>query len=52
MKRIAFVQACWHKEIVDQCRTSFTAEIAGRGLTKATSISSKFRKHPAKAVAG
>ncbi len=32
MKRIAFVQACWHKEIVDQCRTSFTAEIARHGF--------------------
>jgi 6,7-dimethyl-8-ribityllumazine synthase len=31
-KRIAFVQACWHKEIVDQCRTSFTAEIARYGF--------------------
>src|SRR5690349_4557313 len=31
-KRIAFVQACWHKEIVDRCRTSFTAEIAKLGF--------------------
>src|SRR5579863_9903617 len=31
-KRVAFVQACWHKEIVDQCRTSFTAEIAKYGF--------------------
>ena len=30
-RRIAFVQACWHKEIVDRCRTSFTAEIARHG---------------------
>ena len=29
--RIAFVQACWHKEIVDQCRTSFFAEMAKHG---------------------
>src|SRR4051794_35546360 len=30
--RIAFVQACWHKEIVDQCRLSFTSEIAKLGF--------------------
>ena len=29
--RIAFVQACWHKDIVDRCRISFTAEIAKHG---------------------
>jgi 6,7-dimethyl-8-ribityllumazine synthase len=31
-RRIAFVQACWHKEIVDRCRVSFTAEIAKQGF--------------------
>ena len=31
-RRIAFVQACWHKDIVDRCRTSFTAEIAKHGF--------------------
>jgi len=25
--RIAFIQACWHKDIVDQCRSAFIAEI-------------------------
>jgi 6,7-dimethyl-8-ribityllumazine synthase len=30
-RRIAFVQACWHKDIVDRCRISFTAEIAKYG---------------------
>ena len=30
-RRIAFVQACWHKDIVDRCRISFTAEIAKHG---------------------
>ena len=30
-RRIAFVQACWHKDIVDRCRESFTAEIAKHG---------------------
>ena len=31
-KRIAFVQAGWHKEIVDRCRTAFIAEIAKHGF--------------------
>ncbi|HXC29331.1 MAG TPA: 6,7-dimethyl-8-ribityllumazine synthase [Stellaceae bacterium] len=31
-KRIAFVQACWHKEIVDQCRVSFSSEIEQHGF--------------------
>jgi 6,7-dimethyl-8-ribityllumazine synthase len=31
-RRIAFVQACWHKEIVDRCRVSFTAEVAKHGF--------------------
>jgi 6,7-dimethyl-8-ribityllumazine synthase len=31
-RRIAFVQACWHKESVDRCRMSFTAEIAKHGF--------------------
>jgi 6,7-dimethyl-8-ribityllumazine synthase len=30
--RIAFVQSCWHKDIVDQCRDSFAAEIAKLGV--------------------
>lgn len=30
--RIAFLQSCWHKDIVDQCRDSFTAEIAKLGI--------------------
>jgi 6,7-dimethyl-8-ribityllumazine synthase len=25
--RIAFVQSCWHKDIVDQCRAAFVSEI-------------------------
>ena len=32
--RIAFVQSCWHKEIVDQCRESFIAEIGTLGIAK------------------
>jgi len=31
-ERIAFVQACWHKEIVDRCRAAFAAEMAERGF--------------------
>jgi 6,7-dimethyl-8-ribityllumazine synthase len=31
-RRVAFVQACWHKEIVDRCRMSFTSEIAKLGF--------------------
>src|ERR1700751_4635751 len=30
-RRIAFVQACWHKEIGDRCQVSFTTEIAKHG---------------------
>jgi len=30
--RIAFVQSCWHKEVVDQCRKAFVAEIASLGV--------------------
>ena len=32
--RIAFVQSCWHKDIVDQCRHSFVAEIAKLGFAE------------------
>ncbi|MBP0596878.1 6,7-dimethyl-8-ribityllumazine synthase [Herbaspirillum sp. LeCh32-8] len=30
-KRIAFVQASWHKDIVDQCRIAFTEEMGKLG---------------------
>lgn len=30
--RIAFVQACWHKDIVDLCRLSFQAEMVKSGV--------------------
>ena len=29
--RVAFVQACWHKQIVDQCRRGFKEEMARLG---------------------
>jgi 6,7-dimethyl-8-ribityllumazine synthase len=32
--RVAFIQASWHKDIVDQCRISFLAEMAKRGYRK------------------
>lgn len=32
--RIAFVQACWHKDIVDQGRDAFAAEIARQGIAR------------------
>ncbi|KMZ12256.1 6,7-dimethyl-8-ribityllumazine synthase [Candidatus Burkholderia humilis] len=33
--RIAFVQACWHRDIVDQCRTAFIeAMVAQHGYAK------------------
>lgn len=32
--RIAFIQACWHKDIVDQCRISFAEEVAKLGFTE------------------
>ena len=31
-KRIAFVQACWHRDIVDQGRDAFLAEMARQGV--------------------
>jgi 6,7-dimethyl-8-ribityllumazine synthase len=31
-RRIAFVQSCWHKDIVDQCRVAFVTEIGKLGI--------------------
>jgi 6,7-dimethyl-8-ribityllumazine synthase len=31
-RRIAFVQSCWHKDLVDQCRTTFLAEAEQLGI--------------------
>ncbi|MGD9736978.1 MAG: 6,7-dimethyl-8-ribityllumazine synthase [Solirubrobacterales bacterium] len=33
--RIAFVQSCWHREIVEECRDSFLAEVEARGVPSA-----------------
>ena len=30
--RVAFVQSCWHKDIVDQCRLAFVAELVRLGV--------------------
>src|SRR5215469_15715815 len=32
--RIAFVQSCWHKDIVDRCREGFVPELARLGVTE------------------
>ncbi|WP_442957037.1 6,7-dimethyl-8-ribityllumazine synthase [Phreatobacter sp. AB_2022a] len=32
--RIAFVQATWHRDIVDQCRLAFLAELERRGIAE------------------
>jgi 6,7-dimethyl-8-ribityllumazine synthase len=29
--RVAFIQSCWHKDIVDECRAAFVAEMAHLG---------------------
>jgi 6,7-dimethyl-8-ribityllumazine synthase len=33
-RRIAFVQSCWHKDLVDQSRTTFIAEIEQLGISE------------------
>lgn len=33
-KRIAFVQACWHKDIVDQCRDAFIETMSEFGVSR------------------
>ena len=33
--RIAFIQSCWHREIVDQSRDAFLTELAERGFDRA-----------------
>ena len=31
-RRVAFVQSCWHKDIVDECRAAFLSEISQLGV--------------------
>jgi 6,7-dimethyl-8-ribityllumazine synthase len=33
-ERIAFVQSCWHKDIVDRCREGFVPELSRLGIAK------------------
>jgi len=33
-QRIAFVQASWHREVVDECRVAFLDEIEARGIAR------------------
>jgi 6,7-dimethyl-8-ribityllumazine synthase len=33
-ERVAFVQSCWHREIVDECRFAFVAEIGRLGVAE------------------
>src|ERR1700737_4376523 len=31
-QRVAFVQSCWHREVVEECRLAFLSEIEARGF--------------------
>src|SRR6201994_1263090 len=33
-QRVAFVQASWHREVVDECRIAFLDEIEARGVAR------------------
>ncbi len=33
-RRVAFIQSCWHRDIVDQCRDSFLKEMSAKGPAK------------------
>ncbi|SRR6266567_2562867 len=34
-QRVAFVQSAWHREVIEQCRLAFLAEIEQRGIERA-----------------
>ena len=34
-QRVAFVQSAWHREVVEECRTAFLAEIEARHIARA-----------------
>jgi 6,7-dimethyl-8-ribityllumazine synthase len=38
MRPIAFVQACWHRDLVDRCRDSFRATVAEQGGGRAVEM--------------
>ncbi len=40
-RRIAFVQSCWHKDLVDQSRAAFIAESGQLGIAEHRSTSSR-----------
>ncbi|MFT3878456.1 MAG: 6,7-dimethyl-8-ribityllumazine synthase [Gemmatales bacterium] len=33
-RRVAFIQSCWHRDIVDQCRDFFLKEMSAKGPAK------------------
>ena len=33
-KKIAFIQSCWHKDIVDRCRDGFAARLDETGSSQ------------------
>jgi len=34
-QRVAFVQSAWHREVIEQCRLAFLAEIEERNIERA-----------------
>src|SRR5437879_10116051 len=34
-QRVAFVQSAWHREVIEQCRLAFLAEIEARNIERA-----------------
>src|SRR5450759_5956084 len=34
-QRVAFVQSCWHREVVEECRLAFLKEIEARNIARA-----------------
>src|SRR6202049_4057029 len=34
-QRVAFVQSAWHRDVIEQCRLAFLAEIEQRGIERA-----------------
>src|SRR5260370_4666564 len=34
-QRVAFVQSAWHRDVIEQCRLAFLAEIEERGIERA-----------------
>jgi 6,7-dimethyl-8-ribityllumazine synthase len=34
-QRVAFVQSCWHRDVVEECRVAFLAELEARNIARA-----------------